>query len=123
MEAKAFSSTHRTTVFADGTVRDRASGDPSESGKAAGEGPHFEPHFSEHSFGFRPGRSARQAVACAQSLIGVGRSWVVDIDLEKFFDRVNHDRLMARMAKTIADKRAAQTHAPVSQGGSPGGGL
>jgi len=67
--------------------------------------PHFEPHFSEHSFGFRPGRSAHQAVASAQSLVGTGRSWVVDIDLEKFFDRVNHDRLMARMAKTIADKR------------------
>jgi len=67
--------------------------------------PHFEPHFSEHSFGFRPGRSAHQAVASAQSLVGTGRSWVVDIDLEKFFDRVNHDRLMARMAKTIADQR------------------
>ena len=67
--------------------------------------PHFEPHFSEHSFGFRPGRSARQAVSRAQSLIAGGRSWVVDLDLEKFFDRVNHDRLMARIAKTIADKR------------------
>jgi RNA-directed DNA polymerase len=67
--------------------------------------PHFEPHFSEHSFGFRPGRSARQAVTRAQTLIAGGRSWVVDLDLEKFFDRVNHDRLMARMAKTIADKR------------------
>jgi len=66
--------------------------------------PHFEPNFSEHSFGFRPGRSAQQAVTRAQSLIGTGRSWVVDLDLEKFFDRVNHDRLMARMAKTIADK-------------------
>jgi RNA-directed DNA polymerase len=48
--------------------------------------PHFDPHFSEHSFGFRPGRSAQQAVARAQSLIAGGRSWVVDFDLEKFLD-------------------------------------
>jgi RNA-directed DNA polymerase len=67
--------------------------------------PHFEPQFSKHSYGFRPGHSARQAVARAQSLIAEGRNWVVDLDLEKFFDRVNHDRLMARMAQTIADKR------------------
>ncbi len=67
--------------------------------------PHFEPHFSEHSFGFRPARSARQAVARAQSLVAAGRSWVVDVDLEKFFDRVNHARLLARMARTVADKR------------------
>jgi len=67
--------------------------------------PHFEPHFSEYSYGFRPARSARDAVARAQRLVAGGRSWVVDLDLEKFFDRVNHDRLMARMAKTIADKR------------------
>src|SRR6266481_6878807 len=67
--------------------------------------PHFEPYFSEHSYGFRPGRSARQAVTRAQSLMAGGRSWVVDLDLEKFFDRVNHDRLLARMAKRIDDKR------------------
>jgi RNA-directed DNA polymerase len=67
--------------------------------------PHFEPRFSAHSFGFRPGRSAHQAVGRAQRLIAAGRSWVVDLDLEKFFDRVNHDRLMARMARTVADKR------------------
>jgi RNA-directed DNA polymerase len=67
--------------------------------------PHFEPHFSDYSYGFRPGRSAHQAIGRAQSLIAGGRSWVVDFDLEKFFDRVNHDRLLARMAKTIADKR------------------
>ena len=67
--------------------------------------PHFEALFSEHSFGFRPGRSALQAVEQAQSLIAAGRSWVVDFDLEQFFDRVNHDRLMARMARTVADKR------------------
>ena len=67
--------------------------------------PHFEPQFGEYSFGFRPGRSAHQAIARAQNLITSGRNWVVDFDLEKFFDRVNHDRLLARMAKTIADKR------------------
>ncbi len=67
--------------------------------------PHFEPLFSTHSFGFRPQRSARQAVAQAQSLVAAGRNWVVDLDLEKFFDRVNHDRLMARLARVVADKR------------------
>ena len=67
--------------------------------------PHFEPHFSEHSFGFRPGRSPAKAVARAQSLVAAGRSWVVDLDLEKFFDRVNHDRLMARLARSVADQR------------------
>ena len=61
--------------------------------------------FSEHSYGFRPGRSAHQAVAQAQEYIGAGRRWVVDIDLEKFFDRVNHDVLMGRVAKRVADKR------------------
>ena len=60
--------------------------------------------FSEHSYGFRPGRSAHQAVAQAQRYIGKGRRWTVDIDLEKFFDRVNHDRLMARLAQRIGDK-------------------
>jgi RNA-directed DNA polymerase len=65
----------------------------------------WEPTFSEHSYGFRPGRSAHQAVAKAQAYIAGGRSWVVDIDLEKFFDRVNHDRLMAALARRIADKR------------------
>jgi RNA-directed DNA polymerase len=61
--------------------------------------------FSEHSYGFRPGRSAHQAVAQAQRYIADGYSWVVDLDLEKFFDRVNHDRLMARLASRIRDKR------------------
>ena len=65
----------------------------------------FDASFSEHSYGFRPGRSAKQAVARAQELIAAGRSFVVDVDLEKFFDRVNHDRLMAHLAKRIADKR------------------
>jgi RNA-directed DNA polymerase len=61
--------------------------------------------FSEHSHGFRPGRSAHQAVAKAQRYIAEGRGWVVDLDLEKFFDRVHHDRLMKSLALRIADKR------------------
>jgi RNA-directed DNA polymerase len=61
--------------------------------------------FSEHSFGFRPQRSAHQAVARAQELIAAGHDHVVDIDLEKFFDRVNHDILMGLVAKRVADKR------------------
>ena len=61
--------------------------------------------FSEHSYGFRPGRSAHQAVEAAQRQMAAGRRWVVDLDLEKFFDRVNHDRLVARMARRIGDKR------------------
>jgi RNA-directed DNA polymerase len=65
----------------------------------------WDPTFSEHSYGFRPGRSAHQAVAQAQQYIAEGRRWVVDIDLEKFFDRVNHDLLMGRVAKRVSDKR------------------
>jgi RNA-directed DNA polymerase len=61
--------------------------------------------FSEHSFGFRPNRSAHQAVARAQQYIAAGYCWTVDLDLEKFFDRVNHDKLMGRMAQRVADKR------------------
>src|SRR5499427_11091853 len=65
----------------------------------------WDPTFSEHSHGFRPGRSAKQAVQEAQQYIADGYRWVVDLDLEKFFDRVNHDRLMAAVAKRVADKR------------------
>jgi len=65
----------------------------------------WDPTFSEHSYGFRPGRSAHQAVAKAQEYIQQGYDWVVDLDLEKFFDRVNHDVLMSRVAKRISDKR------------------
>ena len=61
--------------------------------------------FSEHSYGFRPGRSAHQAVEQAQKYIAEGYRWVVDLDLEKFFDRVNHDRLMAKIAERVSDKR------------------
>ena len=65
----------------------------------------WDPTFSEHSYGFRPQRSAHQAVAKAQQYIAEGHRWVVDIDLEKFFDRVNHDRLMAAIARRVGDKR------------------
>src|SRR5215469_18398095 len=61
--------------------------------------------FSDHSYGFRPGRSAHQAVAQAQQYIVEGHGWCVDLDLEKFFDRVNHDKLMGQIAKRIEDKR------------------
>ena len=67
--------------------------------------PNFEPMFSEHSYGFRPGRSAHDAVKAAQGYIQDGYMWVVDIDLERFFDTVNHDRLMASMKETVKDKR------------------
>src|SRR5258708_4713994 len=61
--------------------------------------------FSDHSYGFRPGRSAHQAVTQAQQYIAEGCRWVVDLDLEKFFDRVNHDKLMAKLAERIGDQR------------------
>src|SRR5438105_10186918 len=61
--------------------------------------------FSDHSYGFRPGRSAHQAVAQAQQYIAAGYDWVIDLDLEKFFDRVNHDKLMGQIAKRVEDKR------------------
>src|SRR4029077_1590350 len=61
--------------------------------------------FSDHSYGFRPGRSAHQAVAQAQKNIAEGYSWVADLDLEKSFDRVNHDKLMGQIAKRVEDKR------------------
>jgi RNA-directed DNA polymerase len=65
----------------------------------------WDPTFSEHSYGFRPGRSTKQAVAQAQQYIAEGYGWCVDFDLEKFFDRVNHDKLMGQVAKRVEDKR------------------
>lgn len=65
----------------------------------------WDPTFSDHSYGFRPKRSARQAVQQAQQYIAEGYRWVVDLDLEKFFDRVNHDRLLAAVAERVSDKR------------------
>ena len=67
--------------------------------------PIFDPEFSEHSYGFRPGRSAQQAIKAAQQYANKGKDWVVDIDITKFFDHVNHDILMGRIAKVIRDKR------------------
>jgi RNA-directed DNA polymerase len=65
----------------------------------------WDPTFSEHSYGFRPHRDAHQAVVRAQEIVAQGYGWVVDIDLEQFFDRVHHDRLMARVAERVTDKR------------------
>jgi RNA-directed DNA polymerase len=67
--------------------------------------PRWNPTFSEHSYGFRPYRSAKLAVSQAQQYVTEGYDWVVDLDLEKFFDRVNHDRLMAAVAYRVGDKR------------------
>lgn len=64
----------------------------------------YDPTFSEHSYGFRPNRSAHDAVKKAKGYIQEGYRWVVDVDLEKFFDKVNHDRLMSTLAKRIHDK-------------------
>ncbi|HEU0080123.1 MAG TPA: reverse transcriptase domain-containing protein, partial [Longimicrobiaceae bacterium] len=67
--------------------------------------PLIDPTFSESSYGFRPGRSAHQALRKAQEYVAEGRAIVVDVDLEKFFDRVNHDVLMSRLARRVSDKR------------------
>ena len=66
---------------------------------------HYDPYFSESSYGFRPNRGAQQAIRRASEYIKEGKEWVVDIDLEKFFDKINHDRLMQRLSKGIGDKR------------------
>jgi RNA-directed DNA polymerase len=67
--------------------------------------PQYEPEFSKSSYGFRPGRNARQAVTQAQEYINEGKTRIVELDLEKFFDRVNHDKLMGMLARKIKDKR------------------
>jgi hypothetical protein len=69
----------------------------------------FEPDFSDNSFGFRPGRSAHDALLKAKEHVQAGFNWVVDIDLEKFFDKVNHDMLMSRIAKKVGDKSLLKT--------------
>ncbi len=66
---------------------------------------YYDPHFSDHSYGFRPGRGAHDALKQASHYVREGREWVVDIDLENFFDKINHDRLMSRLKKGIGDKR------------------
>lgn len=70
--------------------------------------PEWDPTFHPHSYGFRPGKSAHQAICQAQSYVQSGRRWVVDVDLEKFFDRVNHDILMDRVMKRIKDERVVR---------------
>jgi RNA-directed DNA polymerase len=85
--------------------------------------PLFEPHFSGSSYGFRPQRSAQQAVLKAREYVREGRRWVVDIDLEKFFDRVNHDLLMSRLARRIKDKRVLRLIRRYLQAGMMSNGL
>jgi RNA-directed DNA polymerase len=83
----------------------------------------WDPTFSEASFGFRPKRSAHQAVACAQRHVAAGRRWVVDIDLEKFFERVNHDKLMGLVRHKITDPRVLQLIQAYLKSGVMEGGL
>jgi RNA-directed DNA polymerase len=85
--------------------------------------PVWEGSFSESSYGFRPGRGTRQAVKAAQHHVQSGKRWVVDMDLEKFFDRVNHDVLMARVARKVTDKRLLGLIRRYLQSGALVGGL
>jgi RNA-directed DNA polymerase len=85
--------------------------------------PVFEPGFSDSSYGFRPGRSAGQAVLQARQYAESGRRWVVDLDLEKFFDRVNHDIVMSRVARQVKDKRILKLIRAYLEAGICEGGL
>jgi RNA-directed DNA polymerase len=85
--------------------------------------PIFDPTFSDDSYGFRPGRSTHQAVLRAREHIAAGHRWVVDLDLEKFFDRVNHDILMSRVARRVKDKRVLLLIRRYLQAGMMEGGL
>ena len=84
---------------------------------------YYEPYFSQHSYGFRPNRDAHQAVLQASYYIREGKEWVVDIDLEKFFDKINHDRLMQRLSKGIGDKRLLRLINTFLKAGMMEGGL
>ncbi|MDH4027184.1 MAG: group II intron reverse transcriptase/maturase, partial [Desulfuromonadales bacterium] len=85
--------------------------------------PIFEPYFSEASYGFRPGRSAQQAVQMAKVHVADGYRWIVDLDLEKFFDRVNHDILMSRVARIVKDKQVLRLIRCYLQAGLLEGGI
>ena len=84
---------------------------------------YYEPGFSESSYGFRPGRSAHQAVQQASEYVKTGKEWVVDLDLEKFFDKINHDRLMQRLSKGVGDKRLLRLIKAYLKAGMMVGGL
>jgi len=85
--------------------------------------PIFDPFFSDHSYGFRPGRSAHQAVLRAREYVTGGRRWVVDMDLKKFFDNVNHDILMSRVGRKVGDRRVLAVIRRYLQAGTMAGGV
>ncbi|CDM45253.1 RNA-directed DNA polymerase [Pseudomonas aeruginosa WS136] len=85
--------------------------------------PIFDPLFSDYSYGFRPGRSAHQAIETARAHVAAGHRWCVELDLEKFFDRVNHDLLMAYVARQIVDKRVLRLIRRYLQAGEMSGGI